>query len=667
MTEETARSDLGSSGDVWHELDVVLEEIGGLSKSDCSVSEFLEECLSRVVQSLGAAGGAVWTRSASGEFQPGPQLLPREVRKSPEEGYDWRRQLVSEVDREGKARSVLPQEAASVTDSAENSTALSIIYSPWSLEEETLGVFEIFHRSGASPKTQRAYLELVQVVCGLVEDFYRRGQLSQYRRWAADWHALQNFAVEVHRSLDLRETAFTVANESCRLLGCDRVSVLVRKGRRYRLVAASGVARVNERSNTVVDLERLAAAQGVMAQALWYPDMAEELAPELEQLVSTHLDHSHARALLVQPLGVKKSDTDEDDGIVVGALVAENYYGCFEERTCRNLPSVVDASAVALGNALELSEVPFLRPLRRIAASFGVGRVPAAVVVLLATVASGLLLAMVPASFQVEARGELQPVHVRDAYAPVNGVVSETFFRDGDRIEAGDVLLRLQSSELDFEFSRIWGELQTARQELSAVEAERAQDRRERGDDPGHRSQLTARREELGARIDSLQQQYAVLQTQRSELEVRSPITGHLLTWNLQELLDTRPVNRGQTLATVGDLEGPWQVELRIPDRRVAHVLAARDSRTEALPVRFIVATDPSRRLDGELTWVGSRTEISDLDGAFVPARVAIRRVELPEHVPGAAVTAKVDCGRHALGYVWFHDLWDAIRSWILF
>jgi hypothetical protein len=33
----------------------------------------------------------------------------------------------------------------------------------------------------------------------------------------------------------------------------------------------------------------------------------------------------------------------------------------------------------------------------------------------------------------------------------------------------------------------------------------------------------------------------------------------------------------------------------------------------------------------------------------------------------GATATAKVHCGRRAIGYVWFHDLIDFVRAKILF
>ena len=42
-------------------------------------------------------------------------------------------------------------------------------------------------------------------------------------------------------------------------------------------------------------------------------------------------------------------------------------------------------------------------------------------------------------------------------------------------------------------------------------------------------------------------------------------------------------------------------------------------------------------------------------------------RQENESQRPGATVVARVQCGRASLGYVWLHDLWDAVRSWLVF
>ena len=61
--------------------------------------------------------------------------------------------------------------------------------------------------------------------------------------------------------------------------------------------------------------------------------------------------------------------------------------------------------------------------------------------------------------------------------------------------------------------------------------------------------------------------------------------------------------------------------------------------------------------------------EVSGEEGNTVKIKVAINKEDLrPEHIrPGAGVTAKIACGRRAIGYVWLHDLVDAIQAWLLF
>jgi hypothetical protein len=58
---------------------------------------------------------------------------------------------------------------------------------------------------------------------------------------------------------------------------------------------------------------------------------------------------------------------------------------------------------------------------------------------------------------------------------------------------------------------------------------------------------------------------------------------------------------------------------------------------------------------------------VNEADGAVVLATVRVKREEIPELVPGAGVVARIYCGRRAIGYVWLHDLIDAVRVWLVF
>ena len=98
-------------------------------------------------------------------------------------------------------------------------------------------------------------------------------------------------------------TAFAIANEGRLLVGCDRLSVLVGRNARPRLLAVSGVDSVNRRSDTSRRLERLGGLAIAMREAIWHDGSAAEWPPQVDQAVQEHVDATHVRTLAVIPLG----------------------------------------------------------------------------------------------------------------------------------------------------------------------------------------------------------------------------------------------------------------------------------------------------------------------------------------------------------------------------
>ena len=393
----------------------------------------------------------------------------------------------------------------------------------------------------AGPKTQEVCLAFLEAVCELVADFHRRRQLGNYRLWSADLKRIQDFAQQVHRSLDLQETAFTVANEGRRLIGCDRVSVLVRRGTRCRLVAVSGVATVNRRANAVRALERLASGMLAAEEPLWHPEKKDRTCS------ATRTPAGHVSRRIARPrtggLAAASAATRSGGGPSAGGWRAGR--GTVLQRVGRALALERDGGerhgALALGHALELNRVPFLGLLRAAgrAGWFPQGRQRVAAVLVSALFVLGAVaLAGLQTDFGIEARGELQPIGIRDVFAPADGVVGELRVSHGQQVAGGEILAVLRRSELDLEFKRVWGELQTARKRLAAIEAERIQGRREADDQRLRYGQLTAQQEEVREQIAGLESQYAILEQQQAELEVRSPTDGEVLTWNPQQLLE---------------------------------------------------------------------------------------------------------------------------------
>lgn len=693
MSSERSQPDRELTDGAWHEIDVLIEEIAGLSKSDMPVGAFHAEFLRRVISGLAAVGGEVWAAGTNAPLHCEHRILPASTESFNARDAEWHRHHLAAVVREtGKAKIVAAHASPGGRDAAQDATSKSppapgedianpteflVLACPWTVDGDLAGVVEVFQRPGAGPEAERGYLRFLQAMCELLADYHRNNQLRGLRQRAAEWRELDQLAEQVHRGLDLQATAYAIANEGRRVLGCDRVSVLVCRSGRCRLLAVSGVDVVERRASLVRELESLSSAVARCGEPLWYPRPAADHPPEIESRLTAYLDESHCRAIAIVPLkraeGVgtgEASDSPSAGGApeTLGALVVEQFRGEFDERTATAVPALVGHSATALANSLELDRLPMaglLRALGKARWFVEARQLPKTVLALLALVALVALLTFVPAEFRVESRGELQPADVRDVFAPADGVVAEVRTAHGQQVQANQVLLLLRKPEFDLEFQRVGGELQTARKKLASVEAERLQSPRDAEEQRRRYGQLTAQHEELRELIASLEGQYAILHKKRQELEVRSPVAGQVLTWNLEQLLAARPVNRGQSLMTVANLQGPWQLELRIPDHRVAHVLTAQQQAGAELDVSFVLATEPGAQRRGTLTRLGMRTEVAEPDGAFVPALVKIDRNEIPELMPGATVTAKIDCGRRAVGYVWLHDLLDAVRSWL--
>ena len=158
-----------------------------------------------------------------------------------------------------------------------------------------------------------------------------------------------------------------------------------------------------------------------------------------------------------------------------------------------------------------------------------------------------------------------------------------------------------------------------------------------------------------------------ILNLHRAELTVRSPLAGKVLTWNVEPLLAARPVARGQQLMTVADVTGAWELDLHVPDDRIGHVLNARHAEDHPLRVEFVAATDPGKIYQTSVGKIAQTAESVQEGEPTVKVTATVEPNTIHDPRPGAEVIAQIDCGRRSLGYVWFHDLIDAVRSWIYF
>lgn len=117
-------------------------------------------------------------------------------------------------------------------------------------------------------------------------------------------------------------------------------------------------------------------------------------------------------------------------------------------------------------------------------------------------------------------------------------------------------------------------------------------------------------------------------------------------------------------MLSVANVDGPWDLELHVPDDRAGYLLAARDELGPELNVKFMLAADPNRTVPGKLADFALSTELDGEQKSTVAATVNFDRNDVAGLRPGATAVAKIYCGKRSLGFVWFHDLYDYLRSW---
>jgi hypothetical protein len=615
----------------------------------------LDRLLSAALAALDARDGAIWVADDSGQLTVGTQSgLGR--KSIDREHTDWpghqdllQGVLVGQAPRVVSARFEPDRPGARPRD-------LLILVHPITVEGRRLGLLELFLAQDRQNISEEQALRLVG---GLIHAFRPEAQSPQSPAIRQGVDSALEFSLRAHQSLDLTTTAYTIAAEVQRLLKADRVSVLRVDGRKPQLLAMSGVDRPDPRSPSVKQLESLAGSGAGREQSLHYDGEMGRIPLRFKEAMQSYVTRTGATRVEAAPL--KRGDT------AFGLLLVENLSSSGDSTPWALLPALAAISSSALAQAIEHSDLPFFGLVHRLHRG-GITRSWTRRLVRLGllglTVAGGIALCTWPTDFSVTGRGSLVPEVRREVFAPQGGVVEEVRVRHAQDVLAGDVIARLRSPNLEYETTRVQGELQTAEQQIADITSLRTDPNRAQSSQSGD-AELAAKEEELKSVRSNLTRQLELLAQQRATLDVAAPIGGRVLTWDVDQALLNRPVERGHRMMTLGDVSGPWIVEVRIPDRDVGHLkqaLAAANG--GAVAATFSVTTDLDHEIRGELKSLGDVVEDDPIEGPNVLARIQFDRGQLKELLPGASVVARVDCGRRVVGYVWFRRLIDFVKTW---
>lgn len=526
-----------------------------------------------------------------------------------------------------------------------------------------------------------------------------------------------------HGSLDPTATSYTIASELPHLLLCDRAAVLIARPRRgnrrkYRVTAISGSSVVDRRSPLIRTMSRFADRVSIIGEPIVLPPPGEcpvddptheaknrqvpgdsskndamavtrtpaehaghlsDLPPQIVDVLEEYLDESGVLSVTVLP--IFDPATASDSSQVADASVDSSVSGMATNRKDADAPIAIvlletfsgeptgitpgmieigKEAATAIGNSLRYDDV-FALPIRRPLAGLSRAAVRNWMFAMMILVA-GLVIAswFIRVDHTVVATGVARPVERRAVFAPVDGVVDEILVRDGQEVAEGDVLVRLENSEIARESQSLAGQLATATEKLASLRAMRLAGE----DGPREVAQSVIEQGALESEIRTIGRRIEINEALKEELVIRAAIAGVVVGWRLDEKLRSRPVSRGDRLFALVAPDGQWELDLKLEESNAGEIMKLHHQ-GDSLPVRFAIASQPTQTYHAAVSQIGgvARRRADSLNVVDVVASVA-SDADGPLQRDGFRgdidVTAKIVCPPRRL----IDSLSDGLVAW---
>ncbi len=673
------------------------EEIAHLSEMELAPAEYYGEFLQRLLQALAAPAGAVWLRTPQGNLQLQYQINMRQVGLDrSDNGRQMHDELLRQAAMKGQPLHVPPQSGAGNGEAgkpaaAGNPTDHAILIAPILVDKQTAGLVEVWQDAKRGPDAQRGFLQFIVKMSALAAGYTRNHQLRTMVGQQAVWTQLESFAKQIHGTLNPTEVAYLVANESRRLLECDRVSVGVRQGGRVQVLAISGADVVEKRSNLVQLMRKLFETVQTWGEKLVYSGTKDDtLPPAVNKALDAYLAESNSKLLVVLP---QKDDREEKSKRPPrSALMME----CFEpaaapEQMVARLDVIARHATTALYNAVEHRRIPmrFLwLPLAKL--QDGLGGKARAILTLVGVAFVLFVAAMVfvPYPLRMEAKGQLLPIKRGQVFATRPGIIKEIManVQPGKRVAKDQQLFRLFDEQLAREVIGIKTKILIAENTIKGASKDPKDP-----DRPNTSPDVVQATIELNSLLEQrellFKRNNAILE-EPGHFWVKAPISGIVLTSDFKENLLGRPVKPDQPLLRIGqaDMEkkklSEWEIELRIPQTNIGQVLNAfKRFNDQDLDVDLLVRSEPTASYRGKLPRsqvafeaVPNRNEQNESEPVVI-ARVKIDSKDIPPEariptsqlLSGIEVSTRIRCGNHAMGYSLFYGVWEFIYEKIIF
>ncbi len=274
---------------------------------------------------------------------------------------------------------------------------------------------------------------------------------------------------------------------------------------------------------------------------------------------------------------------------------------------------------------------------------------------------------MSPTELTILAQGTLQSSEQRFVFSPAEGYVDKIYVADGQSVPSGEVLATISSPQLQLQVNQIAAEIGLVDQKRAGLNITLNQ--LKPADDPTNLtgSRLAGEVQELEARRANLVEQKQLLDREQERLQLRSPIDGTVIAWEVEKYLENRPVRRGDTLLRVAALDHRWRLESTVADWESGYVVEAyraMQAENKPLSVEYVLASSPGVRRSGKVLSISST--MLEVDGGQHLEVLVEPDALLESRRLGTSVTVSIPCGQFPRWFVWTRSILDAVhrRFW---
>ncbi|MCX7702066.1 MAG: hypothetical protein N2039_14410, partial [Gemmataceae bacterium] len=344
-------------------IDQAFEEVARLSGTNTPPADFFQEFLEKTLNGIDAPAGAIWIKNVQGFLQLQCQVNIEHVGLDKHKnGRQSHNELLRQAFQTAKPILLEPFGSTGILEGipAGNPTDYVVLLAPILLDEKTpVGLVEVWQEPRWDARVKRLHLNYLVQMAGYASNYVKNQQGRQAASHEQLWTQLEALSCQMHSSLDPTIVAYHVANEGRRLIGCDRLSVATREGKRARIEAVSGADVVEKRSNQIQLMRKLAEAVFRWDEKLIYRGVKDdELPPDVYQALDEYLAQSPAKLLVLQPLRDPRERDKESNEYTPGKSRSALLMECYEspaqpEALIARLDVIARHAASALYNATE--------------------------------------------------------------------------------------------------------------------------------------------------------------------------------------------------------------------------------------------------------------------------------------------------------------------------